>query len=254
MKEFKTKDFSPFEKIVNAFYAYCIRDLRMKNSNFVLGLFYTFMKPLSILILLTSLRSFGFAGFSWDFIIYYVTFGYIFWFYFSDTANSAVNCLEKHIDLLNLPNIRPIIIILGAIFSNFVLTFGISIILVISLAYFGMDLKIFELLKAFCVLFAFTFSYAFFITVLSHNNPVIQNIQEPLLRLVFFMSSVILPLEYLSEDLQKVLYLNPVAHVIDYLRVSTDTLESRFVDPSYALIWSLGIFLFSMIIFYYKKI
>ena len=68
------------------------------------------------------------------------------------------------------------------------------------------------------------------------------------------MSSVILPLEYLSEDLQKVLYLNPVAHVIDYLRVSTDTLESRFVDPSYALIWSLGIFLFSMIIFYYKKI
>ena len=238
----------------NAFYAYCIRDLRMKNSNFILGLFYTFMKPMSILILLTSLRSFGFAGFSWEFIIYYVTFGYIFWFYFSDTANSAVNCLEKHVDLLNLPNIRPMIIILGAIFSNFVLTFGISIVLVFCIAFFNFDLKVFELLKAFCVLFAFTFSYAFFITALSHNNPVIQNIQEPILRLIFFMSSVILPLEYLSEDLQKILYLNPVAHVIDYLRVATDTLESRFVDPSYALIWALGIFLVSMIIFYYIHI
>ena len=239
---------TPFKKILRSISSLVARDIKVRDSDILLGLFVTFLKPLFFLGVIVGAVTLGLRGIQAESTAISFLFPLLFWFYFNDAA-MKVNLLDTQDQLRALPNIQPITMMLGVVLSEFVINAVMLAFVFIILFFLQIKINFFITLILFLLTTLFTFAYIYAVSLIVYQNQVLIKFHDIFLRILFFTSSVVVPLSILPIDVQQYLYLNPLCHIMDLSRVynleTTNTLTSfGYVLSSIFILFIVGTVLY----------
>jgi len=249
---FKLPNLSKFAKFAVSIEALVIREIKLADANFFMGLLYTYIKTFFFILSITLFFYYGLRGsLGGDLsdIIKSISIPFIFFFFFMDIANKSSKMMLVYKNLFNLPNVNPFNACLAIFLSNLVIYFFIAASAVVLLNFFGINIPIFKLMSAATLIVIFNFSYSFFISFFLFENTIFEKIHDLLLRVAMFISSVLIPVEVFPLEIQKILYWNPLVHIMDYSRYSMGLGPYELASPLYVFAISAFMFLTSFVIY-----
>lgn len=249
MKRFKpVKNEQPLQKVFRSLSSLVSRDIKVRDSDILLGLIVTFLKPLFFLGVIVGAVTLGLRGVQAESAAINFLFPLLFWFYFNDAA-MKVNLLDTQEQLKALPNIQPITMMIAAVLSEFIIN-GVMLGLVFMILFFlQIEINYFYTLILFLVTTLFTLTYIYTVSLLVYQNQVLIKFHDIFLRILFFTSSVVVPLSILPPNVQKFLYINPLCHIMDLSRVYnlnvTNTLTSfEYIFTATFILFIIGTILY----------
>tara|TARA_B100000989_G_scaffold150828_1_gene112431 strand:- start:6334 stop:7101 length:768 start_codon:yes stop_codon:yes gene_type:complete len=231
--------------------ALVVRDVKVRDSDIILGLIVTFLKPLFFLAVIVGAVTLGLRGVQAESTAISFLFPLLFWFYFNDAA-MKVNLLDSQEQLKALPNIQPLSMMLAVVLSEFVINSILLAFIFITLIFFEISVDFFFTTILFLLTTLFTFAYVFFVSLIVYKNQVLVKFHDVFLRILFFTSSVVVPLSILPQNVQSFLYINPLCHIMDLSRVYNLELTNSLTSFSYVM-WSIFIMVvFGFVLYRYR--
>ena len=173
MKRFKpVKNEQPLQKVFRSLSSLVSRDIKVRDSDILLGLIVTFLKPLFFLGVIVGAVTLGLRGIQAESAAINFLFPLLFWFYFNDAA-MKVNLLDTQEQLKALPNIQPITMMIAAVLSEFIIN-GVMLGLVFMILFFlQIEINYFYTLILFLVTTLFTLTYIYTVSLLVYQNQVL---------------------------------------------------------------------------------
>src|SRR3989338_343577 len=233
--------------------AIALSDFKLRYHGSVLGIFWSFLKPLltfGVLYLVFSV----FIRFDIENYALYLLLGIILWNFFAEATILSLNSLAGKAPVIKkIAFPRSIIIVsstLTALLSFFfnIVVFGIFFLFSdLSLSISALLFVIFTVCLYFVAL-----GTSFFISSLNAKFKDVRHIWEVLLQLGFWLTPIIYTVSMIPEKLHWFVYLNPMTRVIQYSREAILQQKVSNLDGVFAL------FLMTLIIFFigyydYKK-
>ncbi len=245
-------DFFLLEEIIKKNFA-----LQYKDS--ILGLFWSFLKPLLIMILLTIIFSKLFGGTIENYPVYLLS-GKCIYDFFNAATNLALRAIKGNMHILKRTPAPKYTFVLGAIISetiNFVITLIILVgVMIVTRAPFHIFTSIIAILPLIALVFMIT-GISLVLSVLCIYFSDIQHLWSVISLMVMYGSAIFYPMNIIPEPYHSFMILNPVFWVIDQFRILAiwGSMPSR-MNMINLMLLSLIILLFGIIIFkkYDKKI
>lgn len=236
------KDIIPKILALTVFRYYSTSDSKLNISlasgNIPLGNFsFVWQAILPILAMALILGS-GIRG--GDRVLEYFLFALFNYFYFIAVINEVCN---KNIQLLNLTDHLPSCNIVLQDISGIVFVsinyFFILLILLIFGQLFGLNILIDPILQTFVLYFFLSIIYAIPISLLCLTNGFFNGFHKLFTRLLFFTSSIIIPVPLLPDEFRDIFLINPLVHLNELLRSETSGIYYDYIGYEIVLSWGI---------------
>ncbi len=231
------------------------REIKRKYARSSLGIIWSVLNPLLMMIVMSLLFSTMFRRSIENFPIYYLT-GTIFWGLFSGATNSAMSALVDNKSLLIKAKLPKHTFILSKIYTALV-NFGYTCIAyVLMLVVFKVKPSWSMLLLPVDVLLSLIFSMGigYMLSVLYVFFADIKYLYSIFITVLMYMSAIFYPVERLPEAMQTFISFNPVYVTIYFAR--TCVMEGRVPEAGVwirLICWSLISFVVGMTVFKTKE-
>lgn len=198
------------------------RDLKIKYAQTILGLTWTVLQPLVAVLIYTfffsSLMNFE-TGYPY---VLFVLSGILLWGLFNYIFTQGSNCLYQNQDLIRkLPFPKLILVLSKSLVGlvEFSITFSIFILLFL---YYGQELYLQVVFLPLTILFLCLFSLgsALFLNALTLKNRDLNHIVPFFVNFGIWLTPVFYPVQILPESFKNLIYINPIAAIIQMFRWS----------------------------------
>ncbi len=228
------------------------RDIKVKYRNSVLGIFWSFLNPLLMMIVMTIIFSTLFGGTITNFPVYYLT-GMLIFSLFSQGSSGAMTSITGNATMLNKVYIPKYMYSLSRVLSNLV-TFGFSlIILVLIMIATGAPFSIYILYSFIPVILVIliTTGAGLLLATLNVFFKDIQYLYKIFTTLLMYASAIFYPITIVPEKFQIFFTINPVFAIISLFRDSfySGTPYDLF-NLVYATLFSTILLIIGVAIFY----
>lgn len=211
MIEFKSKLFL-LEEIVK-------RNFAAKYKGSILGIFWSFFKPLLIMILLTIIFSTLFGGRIENYPVYVLSGKCIFDF-FNASTNSSMMCIKGNQNIFKRTAAPKYIFVLGSIFSEFI-NFLITLIIlagVMVITNTQITLSIFLCILPIIALFMMSTGIGLILSIITVYYTDIQHLWNVVIMMLMYSTAIFYPMDIIPDPYYKYMILNPLFWVIDQFR------------------------------------
>lgn len=195
------------------------KDLKVKYKRSILGIFWSILNPLLMMIVMTIVFSYLFRFQIKNYPIYILS-GIIFWNFFSTSTNLTSFSLISNSSLLKKVYFPRVIIVLSTILSQFINLLFALIPLIILMFIFNNPPKLsfFLLPIPLISLLLFTTGLSFVLSILSVYFTDISYIYQIILIAWMYLTPIFYPPSIVPQKYQIFLTLNPMYHIIWSLR------------------------------------
>ena len=240
-------------------FATFIRELNTRFGRYRLGYFWAIMQPLSLVIILSTVRTlFGrsdMAGLA--FPVFFAS-GILTYQLFNKIAVSALNAVESNMGLFNYQRVKPIDIVFTRSMLELLITIGTSLVFFIGLHMIGFTFHWNDTLLVVALLsclFTMSMGIGLMFCVLGPIWQESKVVVPILIRPLFFLSGIFFSVSMLPESVRPIALINPLLHFIELMRGAMFQ-EFEPVGASFFYIfgWSIGSLLIGLWIYRVNRI
>ncbi len=232
--------------------ALILREIGSRDSRSSLGFLWSIIDPIATIIIL----SVAFAMISrtprlgTNFPLYYVT-GVLPFHMYTQISNKVAGSIRFSRQLLGFPSVT----VLDALFARFLLNFFIDILVFIILTYMVIhyyDLRVDVDIEVVFVALAMAGSLAIgmgtFNSVLFILMPAYENMWSMISRPMLIASGVLILISDLPDNIFRILWWNPAAHVVAYMRHAFyPSYDVSWVSPAYVFLFAAITFILGLV-------
>ena len=227
------------------------RDIKIKYRRSVLGIFWSFLNPLLMMVVLTVIFSTFFANNIANYPVYILT-GRIMFDFYAQGSNSAMLSIKRNSSIIKKIYVPKYMYSLSSVLSSFV-TFGLSLIvlfLVMIATHAPFTIYILYGIVPILLLLIFTIGAGLILATVTVFFRDIEHLYGVFLTMLMYGSAIFYPIEIIPENIRFLFELNPLYTISSLFRDSF--LYGRMFELN-ALLYSsavavillaLGIFLF----------
>jgi homopolymeric O-antigen transport system permease protein len=228
------------------------RDIKVRYKRSVLGIFWSFLNPLLMMIVMTIIFSTLFGRAITNFPVYYLC-GSLIFTLFSQGSTGAMNSITGNAAMLNKVYIPKYMYSLSRVLSNLV-TFGFSlIILVLIMIATNAPFSIYIAYSFIPILLIvmITIGAGLFLATLNVFFRDIQHLYKVFTTLLMYASAIFYPITIVPQSYQIFFQLNPIYAIITLFRDSFYS-GTPYAIPQliYASVFSITLFILGIIVFY----
>lgn len=196
------------------------RNFASKYKDSILGIIWSVLKPLLIMILLTIIFSTIFGGRIENYPVYFLS-GKCIYDFFSLATNLSMNSLRSNINILKRTAAEKYIFILGGIvseFLNFLITLVILVVvMIVTHAQFHLLTSALAIIPIISLLMMIT-GISLILAVLCVYFSDIQHLWSVATLMLMYASAIFYPMDIIPEPYYHYMILNPIFWVIDQFR------------------------------------
>lgn len=222
------------------------RYFKNKSLFFNWGLIWDHLSPLILIIGLAILVSAGVRGRGFD--LEYMLFIFLYWFGFIQIISKIININFNSFFMLKNIN-KPLLVFISSII-NFLSLFLRFIICYFFMLIFGYDLHLSNLLWSLLILSLFGISYGIIVRSIMQQRSFLIDLHGYFLQGMFFLSSIIIPVPLLPDQIRNFLLFNPLVHLFEWMKSPTTGIYYNFINLSYFLEWLIVLVLLAPIFLY----
>ena len=235
------------------------RNFSAKYKDSVLGIFWTVLKPLMIMVLLTIIFSTMFSRSIGNYPVYLLC-GRCIYDWFTSSVSVSINAIKSNKSILQRTAAPKHIFILGGIISEFlnflitlIILFGVMIVTKAPFNLFVMPLSIIPVIS----LILMVTGLGFMLSIMSVYFTDIKHLWGIVSMMLMYASAIFYPMDMIPEPYHSYLILNPIFWIIDQFRsfIYLGTIPSALYILNSLLLSSI-ILVLGLIIFkkYEKKV
>jgi len=212
---------SHFNKHKNLLYELVKRDIKIKYRRSVLGVLWSLLQPLFLMIVLTIIFSSFFKRDIPNFPVYLLT-GRLLYEFFSIGSRAAMRSIRRNASLIKKVYIPKYILPLSSVISNFIIFLISLIILMLTILVTDVELTASILYFFFPIiyLFIFTLGVGFILSTLTVFFKDFEHLYDIFLMIVMYASAIFYPAEIVPDKYRFILDVNPLFRFISLLRDS----------------------------------
>lgn len=217
-----------------------ITDFKLRYQGSLLGYIWSLLRPLALFVILYFVFvKFLRIGDSVPHFPVYLLLGIVLWNYFAEVTNGGVSAIVGRGDLIRKLNFPKYVIVLSGSFSaliNLALNF---VVVGVFMWINGVQLtwEVLWVPLLILELFVLALAIAFFLSAVFVRLRDVNYIWEVIMQGAFYATPIIYPLSAMSENIGKILILNPVAQIIQDMRYVVITHESQTISSLYDNPW-----------------
>lgn len=228
-------------------------DFKLRYNGSFLGFIWVLLKPFFLFLIFYIIFSFIFSRGDKYFALQLIL-GLIFFSYFSEGTTHGLNSLLSKANVILKINFPRQIVVIASIINSFI-TLVVSFIIFLvfwiinptPITWLWLLFPIYLMILTLIIV-----GFSFFASIIYVRFRDLQNIWEVILQILFYASAIFYPISILSKKIQYLLFLNPIAVIIDQSRQIL--IYNQLPDLKFLVIISiLGIILFVTGYFYFKK-
>ena len=232
--------------------ALTLRETRSRYGNKKLGFFWALFEPFAhIAVFIGIFSALGRSSPLGDNIGIFILTGIVPWLLFNNIVSSVMNGTQANKALMGYPQVMPLDIAISRI------TLDIATLLLVFIFFLGvaiaMDIHIeidnfLQMVQPIGLLVLFATGVGLINAAITYYYPSYANIYSALSRPLYFMSGVFFTADFLSPEVYKYLYYNPLLHIMEWTRSGFYTsFNSHLYDPKYVITVSLCIFALGLV-------
>lgn len=231
------------------------KDIKLKYRNSALGIVWSMLNPLLLMIVLTIIFSAIFNNTIENFPVYVLT-GRLIYSFFAEATNFAMDSIHANGQLIRKVYVPKYFFPFARVCSSFITTLLSIVPLVAVMIVTGMSFSLINLMIIFPLAYVFLISLGVglilsTVTVFFRD---IKHLYSIVLMLVMYMTPIFYPKEIIPQKYMPIIELNPLFEVVGMFRNvlmygNLPTLESHFI----CLIHGLLYFIVGLFIFYKKQ-
>lgn len=196
------------------------RDFASKYKGSVIGMVWSFLNPLLMMILLTIIFSTMFGSVIDNFAVYFLAGKFIFDF-FSESVSSAMFSLKGNQNILRRTPAPKHIFVLGSIISRLI-TFAINFVIFLGVmiathAEFHLGTMFLSIIPIFSLILMTT-GIGLFLSVYAVRYTDIQHLWNVITMALMYASAIFYPISIIPEPYYDYVILNPLYWIIDQFR------------------------------------
>lgn len=211
-------------------------DFKLRYQGSFLGYLWSLLRPLALFVILYIVfaKFLKFGGTIPHYPVYLLL-GIVLWNYFAEVTTNSVSAIVSKGDLIRKLNFPKYVIVLAGSFSaliNLVINFGvIALFMVLTDVPFRASIL---LAPIFIIqLFVFSLAMAFLLSALFVRLRDINYIWEVIMQGAFYATPILYPLTLTPVSAAKLLMLNPVAQIIQDVRLLLVTDQTQTLSSLY---------------------
>lgn len=196
-----------------------VSDFKVRYQNSILGYFWTLVKPLLLFAVLYVVFSI-FMRFPVENYQLYLLLGVIIWNFFAEATSIALRSFETKRSLITKIYFPRIIVVVASTLTSF-LTFLLNMIVFFAFLVFSdisLNFHFFFFIFYVIGLYFIILSVSLILSVLYVKFRDISHIWDVLLQIGFWLTPIIYPVSIIPGAYHRLVYLNPLARVIEYSR------------------------------------
>jgi ABC-type polysaccharide/polyol phosphate export permease len=228
------------------------RDIKVKYRNSILGIFWSFLNPLLMMVVMTIIFSTLFGGTITNFPVYYLT-GILVFSLYSQGSSGAMTSITGNAQMLNKVYIPKYMYSLSRVLSNLVTFFFSIIILVLIMIATNAPFSIYILYSFIPVVLVviITIGAGLLLATLNVFFRDIQHLYKVFTTLLMYGSAIFYPVTIVPEQFQIFFTLNPIFAIITLFRDSFYSgTPYDFFTVMYASTFSILLLIIGMVMFY----
>ncbi|MGB9979577.1 ABC transporter permease [Methanobacterium sp.] len=227
------------------------RDIKIKYRRSVLGIFWSFLNPLLMMVVLTVIFSTFFGSNIVNYPVYLLTGKLVFDFY-AQGSKAAMLSIRKNASIIKKVYVPKYMYSLGVILSNFV-TFGLSLIVlfgVMLVTNASFTIYILYAILPILLLLMLTIGAGLLLATVTVFFRDIEHLYGVFVTMLMYGSAIFYPIDIVPESYRFLFELNPVYAIISLCRDSFvygkifDLNTLLYVSVVSAVVFVLGILLF----------
>ncbi len=229
-------------------------NIRARYSETVLGMLWIILMPLAqalILAMVFSLIIRGFETGDVPFVAFFLT-GLVFWFFFSQSVVASTNAVVNHLGLVTQVYFPREILVLSKFLEGLadLLFIFVAVIFINSIVGAIPDLYALYLPLVLAVQSLFMLGLMFYLSYGSISVRDIPQLSAVVIQLMFYLSPILYPANFVPDDLRWILFVNPMSGVIEaYRNVLLYHQPPDFISLYYPLVAG-GILLYTGYLFF----
>ena len=196
------------------------KNFSSKYKDSVLGIFWSVLRPLLIMIVLTIVFSTFFKSYVDNYPVYLLS-GRCIYEFFVGSVGVAMNSISGNKNILQKTAAPKYIFVLGSIISeiiNFIITLIILFaVMIVTHAPFNLAIMPFSIIPIASALIMFT-GLGLILAILRAYYSDIQHLWGVITMIVMYASAIFYPMEIIPEPYHSYLILNPIFWIIDQFR------------------------------------
>jgi lipopolysaccharide transport system permease protein len=196
-----------------------ISDFKVRYQNSLLGYFWTLIKPLLLFAVLYIVFSI-FMRFPVENYQLYLLLGIVIWNFFAEATSIALRSFETKQSLITKVYFPRIIIVIASTLTSF-LTFLLNMIvffIFLAVSDVGFSISFFFFIFYVIELYFVILGVSLILSVFYVRFRDLSHIWDVLLQIGFWMTPIIYPITMVPEAYHRLIYLNPLARLIEYSR------------------------------------
>ena len=244
----------------NVVEAIAIKNLQLENPNMsifrksgslTLGIFFPLIGKLILVAGISIIISGGLRATSSS--LEYFVFNLFLWFYFAETAQSSIN-MKPDINHLSFE---------GNDFTSFhaahflkLITYNFIVLIILTFIIFflGFEVFFYNLFIAFLLLSSLATFYGIIMSAILFGKQFLIELHQFVMLAGLFLSSIFISIPQLPESIGKYLLLNPVVHIMEFIKSPYTGIYYESIDITYPIkVIAVLAFIFAPF-FIYKKI
>ncbi|MEF2968143.1 ABC transporter permease [Paenibacillus sp. M1] len=244
-----------FMKYKDLFFELIKKDIKLKYRNSVLGILWSMLNPLLMMIVLTIIFSTLFNKHIDNFPVYTLT-GRLMYQFFSESTNFAMDSIGANGHLIKKVYIPKYLFPLSRICSSFITTLISMVPLVLVMLVTGMSLNWINLLAIYPMicLFLTSIGVGLFLATINVFFRDMKHLYSIILTVIMYMTPIFYPASIIPDRYKFIIEINPLFNVVVMFRalIMEGTLPS-FNIAGITLLYSCCICFFGLFVFYKKQ-
>lgn len=233
---------SSFRKTLDVWEGLFIRESYRRILGTRNGLFWVFFEPLMFIVLLVAIRSYmnvtgSVYGLEME---VWLAVGLGLFMMFRDSAFKSFGAISANYALFHYKQLKPIDTVYIRVFVEVLIRSVVLAIILAGLSFIGyqaVPAEPFLFGWAFLLATLLSFGFAVLFSVWSALMPEVEKILKVIGLPFMFVSGALIPIQMLPQDVQSVLMVNPIVHVVEMARmgISSDYVPVPGVSSVYVL-------------------
>jgi ABC-type polysaccharide/polyol phosphate export permease len=244
-----------FWKYKDLFVELIKKDIKLKYRNSILGVLWSMLNPLLMMIVLTIIFSHLFDRHIDNFPVYVLS-GRLVYQFFSESTNFAMDSIVLNSQLIRKVYIPKYLFTLSRIFSSFITTLiaVVPLILVMLVTNVQFHWINFLVVIPLLTLLITCIGVGLFLASINVFFRDMKHLYSVVLTIVMYLTPIFYPAEIIPQQYRALVEINPLFNIVGMFRgILLEGTAPTFYTVFISLIYSIIVFLFGFLVFYKKQ-